>query len=71
MRVIYALLAGFIASFAVFAMAIAISYVKCLVAGVSYNFSIALPIAMKGGVVIGSFIFVLALVGGPRRRPPF
>jgi uncharacterized paraquat-inducible protein A len=70
MKVLYAALAGSVASLVVCVMAMVISYIKCSVAGITYNFSIALPIAMKGGVVIGSFLFVLALVGGPRRRPP-
>jgi hypothetical protein len=71
MRVLYAALAGLVASLTVFAMAMTISYLRCLTAGVTYNFSIALPIAMKGGIVIGSFIFVLTLVGAgaSRKRP--
>lgn len=68
-KALHAELAGLIASFTVAAMAIAISYVKCFVAGVCYNFAIALPLAMKAGVVIGGFIFVLALIGTPRRGP--
>jgi hypothetical protein len=69
MKILSAALSGLIAAVSVFALALVVSYIKCIASGVSYNFSIAIPIAMKGGAVIGSSIFVLTLIAPGRKRP--
>lgn len=71
MKVLRAALSGLVAFIAVVITAIAISYIKCLAEGISYNFSIAVPIAMKMGTWVGGVIFILTLIGTPRRGPPF
>jgi hypothetical protein len=70
MKMLRAGLSGLVAFVAVAIMAVAISYVRCLAAGISYNFSIALPIAMKAGLIPGIAIFTLTLAGLRRRPPP-
>jgi hypothetical protein len=70
MKVLFAAFSGLAAFVAVVIMVIAITYLRCLAAGISYNFSIVVPIAIKGGVVPGGAIFILTLIGAPRPRSP-
>lgn len=71
MKVLRAVLSGLVAFSAVVVMIMAGSYLRCLAEGITYNLSIAYSIAVKTGLVPGGVIFILSLIGAPRRGPPF
>lgn len=71
MKVLRAMLSGLVMFATVTILVIAITYARCLIEGIPYNLSIVAPIAMKTASVPGVAIFILTLIGGPRRRPPF
>jgi len=62
------LLIGVVGFAIVAILAIAESYVSCLVRGVTYSLSLALPIAGKGGAVVGVALAVLTFIGSPKPR---
>jgi len=62
------LLIGVVGFAAVAVLAIAESYVNCLVRGITYSLSLALPIAAKGGAVVGVALAVLTFIGSPKAR---
>jgi len=62
------LLIGAIGFAAVMFLAIAESYVSCLVRGITYSLSLAWPIAAKGGAVVGVALAVLTFIGSPKPR---
>jgi hypothetical protein len=70
MKIFSAFLSGFVAFIATGVMAIVISYIRCMAAGMPYNLGIAIPIAVKAGAFVGGVIFLLSLIGSPRRFPP-
>lgn len=70
MKLIRAALSGLAAFLLVVTLVIAVTYLRCLVEGITYNFSVIAPIAMKGAAVPGGAIFILSLIGAPRRFPP-
>jgi hypothetical protein len=69
MKLMRAVLSGLVAFLVVAALVIAGTYLRCLVEGITYNFSIVAGIAIKGGAVPGGAIFLLSLIGAPRRYP--
>lgn len=71
MIVLRAALSGLIAFTTVVILVVVGSYLRCLAEGIPYNFFIAISIAMKSGTAPGIAIFILTLIGAPRRRPPF
>ena len=70
MKFIRAVFSGLITFLVVVIMVISGSYLRCLAEGVVYNFLGAAPLALKAGVVPGAAIFLLSLIGSPRRFPP-
>jgi len=70
MKIIRAVLSGLLAFLVVVVLVIAGSYLKCLAQGIVYNLSLATPLAIKAGVIPGGAIFLLSLIGAPRRFPP-
>jgi peptidoglycan/LPS O-acetylase OafA/YrhL len=70
MRFLQALISALVAFLLVVVLAIASSYLRCLIAGIAYNFSVAIPIATRVGAFTGGAIFILTLIGPRRRRPP-
>lgn len=70
MKLLYAVLSGLAAFLTVVVLVVAGTYLKCLAASVTYDISVVLPIAIKVGAFPGGAIFVLSLIGAPRRFPP-
>jgi hypothetical protein len=69
MRFLRALISALVAFVLVAVLAVVSSYLRCIVAGISYNFSIAIPIAIRFGATSGIFIFILTLMS-TRQKPP-
>lgn len=70
MKFIRAALSGLAAFLTVVILVIAGTYLRCLAEGITYSFSVIAPIAIKGGAIPGGAIFILSLIGTPRRFPP-
>ncbi len=65
--IIRSAISGIVAFLMVSVMAVSLSYIKCLILGVAYNFSMSTAIALKGGLVIGVIIFVLVFISSRRK----
>ena len=68
MALLRSLLLGIVGFAIVASLAIAESYVSCLLRGATYSLSLALPIAVKGGSVLGVALAILTFIGSPKPR---
>lgn len=69
-KIFRSLIYGFAAFFIVGGLAIVESYIRCLVTGVDYKFLLAIPIALKGGSVVGIAIMILTFISVPKSENP-